>query len=78
MRERRKEYFYEMLKRRCRIGKWKTSIESWGGEPRKEELEEVLYKLKNNKSPGQNGIMAENIKYAGDDLKSKIYELPTT
>lgn len=28
-------------------------------EPTNEELEEVLNKLKNNKSPGQNGIKAE-------------------
>lgn len=43
--------------------------------PTREELERVVGKLKNNKTPGKNGITAENIKYGGPALVQIIYEM---
>ena len=39
------------------------------------EVEEILGSMKNNKSPGQNGITIENIKYGCEQLRQEIYEL---
>ena len=44
-------------------------------EPTREEVEEILRSMKNNKSPGQNGITIENIKYGGEQLRQEIYEI---
>ena len=41
----------------------------------REEINNIVQVLKNNKSPGQNLISAENIKYGGEIIKEKIYEL---
>lgn len=43
-------------------------------DPTKEEVFEVIEKLKNEKSAGDNGVTAENVKYGGEQLKHKIYE----
>lgn len=39
------------------------------------KLRQIITKLNNNKSPGQNGITAGNIKYATKDLLQRICEL---
>lgn len=44
-------------------------------EPTREEVKFEIEKLKNNKSPGKNGITHKNIKYEGKNLKLKLYEL---
>lgn len=31
--------------------------------------------MKNNKSPGQSGIVVGNIEYSGDKLKEELYNL---
>lgn len=36
---------------------------------------EMVESLKNNKSPGYDGIDAEMLKYGGEDLLKKLYEL---
>ena len=46
-------------------------------EPTRKEVKGILRNMKNNKSPGQNGIAIENIKYGGEQLRQKIYELIT-
>ena len=44
-------------------------------EPTKEEVEEATRKIKNNKAPGRDGINGELIKYGGNTLHNKLYEL---
>lgn len=43
--------------------------------PTEEEIETIINKFKNNKSPGQNGVTAENIKNGGKALKEQIVKL---
>ena len=43
--------------------------------PSEEEVNEVIDNMKNNKSPGKNKVMAENIKYGGEVLRREITEL---
>jgi len=43
--------------------------------PTQKEIEEIINSMKNNKSPGANGITAENLKYGGDILLGEIYKL---
>ena len=44
-------------------------------ESKREEVEEILESMKNNKSPGQSGITIENIKYGSEQLREEIYKL---
>lgn len=43
--------------------------------PEEREIKLIIKKLKNNKSPGENKICAEMIKYGGEFLQQKIVEL---
>lgn len=43
--------------------------------PTKNEIIHIINMMKNNKSPGINGITKENIEYGGDRLKDEIYKL---
>ena len=40
--------------------------------PTREEIEEIINQMKNNKNPGRNGITKENLKYGGKKLKEDI------
>lgn len=60
------------------VGDQRTEGDYRTPEPTREEVEEIISKLKNNKSPGANGITAENIKYAGEELKQPLFELILT
>lgn len=79
IRERWKEYFSEMLNEGTENETEETKRRVQDGnqvnDPTKEEIEEIIKSLKNNKSPGSNGITAENIKYGGEELKKQIYLL---
>lgn len=39
----------------------------------KYEVEEIMKKLKNDKSPGNNGEREENLKYGGKEIISQLY-----
>jgi Reverse transcriptase (RNA-dependent DNA polymerase) len=43
--------------------------------PTEAEIEDIIRKMKNNKSPGTNNITAEQLKYGGTTLKREITEL---
>ena len=63
-----KEYFNELLNGDME-GEVKQEVREDNKEkvePTREEVEEILGSMKNNKSSGQNGITNENIKYGGE------------
>lgn len=85
VKERWKEYFELELNISERL-RGEESVEEegeLGGEtqeeeirgPEKEEIREIIHKMKNNKSPGENGITAENLKYGGEIVIDKVHEL---
>lgn len=43
--------------------------------PNKEELKEIINKLKNNKAAGKDSIVAELLKYAGDKIVEQLEKL---
>jgi hypothetical protein len=43
--------------------------------PRKEEIKEIIKRLKYNKAPGENGITAEMLKVGGQNLEENIVKL---
>ncbi|KAF2901424.1 hypothetical protein ILUMI_04764 [Ignelater luminosus] len=44
-------------------------------EPTKKEIIEIIKKSKNNKSPGEDGITTEQIKYSSEEIFDRIYNL---
>ena len=73
MKGRWKEYFNDLLKgdseeevKQEMRGDNKEIVKST-----REEVEEILGTMKNNKSPGQNGITIEHIKYGGEQLRQE-------
>ncbi|MXP61689.1 reverse transcriptase domain-containing protein [Pantoea sp. Taur] len=49
----------------------------WGGEdpPDKEEIDDAIAELKNNKAPGEDGVIAEMWKLTGDEFRKRAAEL---
>ena len=43
--------------------------------PSKEEIERVIKRMKNNKVPGEDGIIVELISQAGSDMREKMYKV---
>jgi hypothetical protein len=43
--------------------------------PEREEIEQIIMALKNNKSPGVDEIQAEILKYGGEALREQVYRL---
>lgn len=81
MASRWKEYFEEMLNEEQITGEnaENKNMEDQDEEniekPTKIEINEIIDNLKNNKSPGDNGVTAENIKYGGSELRNRIHQL---
>lgn len=46
-------------------------------DPTREEIEEIINKSRNGKSPGKDGINIEMLKYGGPELKERLYQLIT-
>jgi hypothetical protein len=45
--------------------------------PTQEEIDNTTKKLRNNRSPGEDNIISEMIKYSGPSMKNEIYKLIT-
>lgn len=80
--ERWKEHFEGMLneekcnKERQREHEMETSqMEEIIPAPTLEEIKNIIMKLKNGKSSGENGVNSELIKYGGEELMKKIHTL---
>ncbi|KAK9719482.1 hypothetical protein QE152_g22635 [Popillia japonica] len=77
--ERWKEHFEESLKEGTekQAAEELTMVEEENPmtEPSVEEIEAIIQHLKNYKSPGENSIAAENLKYGGVYLQKRITTL---
>lgn len=79
-----RQYFEEILnegtnrmqeKDREEISETRTPKNEDINMPTTEEIEEIINMMKNNKSPGKNGITKENLKYGGNILKEEIHKI---
>jgi sorting nexin-29 len=75
-----KIYFNKLLnKTTTRINEYiniqYSSVESYISSPSKSEINAVINKLKNNKAPGKNHIVAEIMKNSGKAVKNEMWKL---
>lgn len=78
--ERWKEFFEDLLNKSTEEAEQREKLrnEEEGEDvypPTENEFRELVKNLKNHKSAGENGVVAELIKYGGDELRKRLYEL---
>jgi hypothetical protein len=56
---------------------WNNNINILEDIPTQEEIDNTTKKLRNNRSPGEDIIISEMIKYSGPSMRNEIYKLIT-
>ena len=57
------------------VSKGDGKAEWMSKEPSNIEMERAIQKMKLRKSPGKGGVVAEVLKYGGEELKAKIFDI---